>query len=157
MSELYERISKEVGITRSKKERKAALAEALRIETRSKEEALLAKSGIRSIFEELRDKGLVRGSSKPVYDDQGQMVSEYTPAGILSSADGHESYMGAFISLGFDSSPNSSSSVCFMVREGKLFLDKGHYSSKQVKMRNLDRVIIEAVKNPVIHDYQDRN
>ena len=72
MSELIERISREVGIFRSEQEKAEILAAELKQDRIAKVESLLEETGVRPLLEEIKDSGFLRWSSEPVHDEHGQ-------------------------------------------------------------------------------------
>jgi len=152
MSQILDEIKTEVNNYRKeidiKREREAALLEQ-KIEA---DRVLLENSGIKQIFEEVRDSGLIKLRSKNIrergwlykilHKDQENEL-DYIPAEIVDNS--------IYISLRFDEGRNGCSEVRIAAIGGRLNIAHGYnrVDYTPIEDNELAQAIIDGIKNPL--------
>jgi len=154
MSQVFESIHHE--ITSYQKQLEARRREAKKSidETLAEDRAILEKSGVKAIFEEIRKSGLVKLRLKDKPKKRGwftKLFSEeeiddgldYIPAEIIDN--------GYSISLRFDENPDGCSEVRIAVLRGELNIAHGYnrVDYTPVGSDGLTGAIIDGLKNPL--------
>ncbi|MFZ2125864.1 MAG: hypothetical protein WA087_04075 [Candidatus Saccharimonadales bacterium] len=156
-SPIFQTIHHEITEYQKELEERRKIARKSVEETLAEDRAILQKSGVKEIFEEIRRSGLVklkpnveskkRGffaglfSDEPENDTKNQL--DYVPAEIIDN--------GYSISLRFDELPNGCSEVRIAVINGALNIAHGYnrVDYTPVEKGDITGAIIDGLKNPL--------
>jgi len=157
MSELIERISREVGIFRSEQEKAEILAAELKQDRIAKVESLLEETGVRPLLEEIKDSGFLRWSSEPVHDEHGQTTSDYTPAKIVLWFNTVNYQNNACIALKYDYDGHSNcKAIAFSITENEVVFNHHQPGVRRITTPMnpdvLEATVIEAINYPSVMD-----
>lgn len=163
MSEEFEKIKNEVNGFRQDAENKIELEKRAVEERIKKEKLILEKSGVRQLFEEIRDNRLVELSSPSTYTvrvhksfgrEYDEEKIEYHPAEIEESI-GTSSLYGVSLVLRFNYHyrPGGEHLVPYTIQvavvKGELCLLEAEGTYTSIKEGELATVIAKALKNPL--------
>jgi hypothetical protein len=156
-SQIFDTIHHEITSYQKQLEERRKVARKSVEETLAEDRAIMQKSGVKEIFEEIRRSGLVklkptierkkRGFFADLFaddsDEENKKQLDYVPAEIIDN--------GYSISLRFDELPNGCSEVRIAVINGALNIAHGYnrVDYTPVEKGDITGAIIDGLKNPL--------
>ncbi|NTW61315.1 hypothetical protein HGB24_01330 [Candidatus Saccharibacteria bacterium] len=157
MSQVFDRIHKEISDYKKDQEKRREIAKKSIEEALAEDRAILNKSGVKEIFEEIRKSGLVKLRSERQGKKTGfwaKLFSEdeayakpseldYVPAEIIDN--------GYSISLRFDEGPDGCSEIRIAVIGGELNVAHGYnrVDYTPIGPGEIADAIVDSIKNPL--------
>lgn len=157
MSQIFQTIHNEITSYQKQLEERRKIARKSIEETLAEDRAILEKSGVKEIFEEMRRSGLVKLKPKIEEKKRGFFASlfnddpdedkvnqlSYVPAEIIDN--------GYSISLRFDEQPDGCSEVRIAVISGALNIAHGYnrVDYTPIEKGDITGAIIDGLKNPL--------
>lgn len=153
MSQLFDEIKKEYSEFQDEVSKKRQQHAEYVKKVIDEDRAFLEACGVKKIFEEIRDSGIVKLKMKKVrkisqlnrfFKKNDTEEKYYEPAQIVDG--------GMYISLRFDERDDSFSEVRVAADKGELFIAHGYNRVDYTKIdkTKLKEAIVEALKNPLI-------
>jgi hypothetical protein len=152
MSQVYDDIKKEYSDYQRQLDKEREIKARLLVKELDEDRKLLEASGVRQIFEEIRDNGLVKlrpkkifklGKFSKLFGKKTVEEKDYAPARIVDN--------GIYISLQFDERSDGYSEVRIAAINGVVNVGHGYnrVDYKAVENGKIKEAVIDGLKNPL--------